>query len=585
MESAPVWPRPTPMIGDASSARQRSEDPRGWQMDQTTRAALRRVIEARRDIRRFRPDPVPEGVLRQVIEAGHAGPSVGHSQPWRFLVVRDPALRDAAAAMADRQRLRQAAMMTSERGQHLLDLKLEGLREAPVGLVVACDRRTPATGVLGRATFVDADLWSCAAAIENMWLTARAEGLGMGWVTLFEPDELAGLLGLPEGVETLGWLCIGWPDELPPSPGLERLAWSKKLPLDDLILHDRWPSDEPTSPPNALSREQPDVVAPAPPRVVAATDQADQLLSPTGSLGVLDRALNRVEAIHGGRVSGGTLVLVGADHPVVAHGISAFAPSVTHDVLAASVAGSGMGVVTAQGAGLSSIVVDAGVARPVEGARQARPSGPRGDLVSSDGLMHEDAQSLLQQGIQIGTEVASAGLVVLGEVGIGNTTVAAALASALLGFGAQEVVGQGAGSDSDMVARKVEVVQAAVDRWRVLPDAAEPISLLAALGGGEFAVLTGVVLGAAQAGAAIVLDGLAASVPALLACRLQPSVQGYLVAGQASREMGHQQVLQALGLEPLLHLRLRCGEGVGACLAASMLLQGERMRALTARTC
>ena len=88
-----------------------------------------------------------------------------------------------------------------------------------------------------------------------------------------------------------------------------------------------------------------------------------------------------------------------------------------------------------------------------------------------------------------------------------------------------------------------------------------------------------------QAGAAIVLDGLAASVPALLACRLQPSVQGYLVAGQASREVGHQQVLQALGLEPLLHLRLRCGEGVGACLAASMLLQGERMRALTARTC
>ena len=86
MESAPVWPRPTPMIGDASSARQRSEDPRGWQMDETTRAALRRVVEARRDIRRFRPDPVPEGVLRQVIEAGHAGPSVGHSQPWRFLV-------------------------------------------------------------------------------------------------------------------------------------------------------------------------------------------------------------------------------------------------------------------------------------------------------------------------------------------------------------------------------------------------------------------------------------------------------------------------------------------------------------------
>ena len=107
----------------------------------------------------------------------------------------------------------------------MLDLKLEGLREAPVGIVVCCDRRVPGAGILGRATFPDADLWSCACAIENLWLTARAEGLGVGWVTLFPPAELAELLGLPEGVETLGWLCVGWPNERPPAPGLERAGW------------------------------------------------------------------------------------------------------------------------------------------------------------------------------------------------------------------------------------------------------------------------------------------------------------------------------------------------------------------------
>src|SRR5699024_5008174 len=207
------YARPVPTIGDTSSASQRREDPAGWAMGEAVTEALASVVAGRRDIRRYRPDPVPEQLLTAVLEAGHRAPSVGHSQPWRFIVVTDPTTRDRAAHMADRARLDQASHLDSDRAARMLDLKLEGLREAPVGVVVACDRRTPATGVLGRATFPDADLWSCATAIENMWLTARAHGLGMGWVTLFDPDELADLLGLPDGVVTLGWLCLGWPDE------------------------------------------------------------------------------------------------------------------------------------------------------------------------------------------------------------------------------------------------------------------------------------------------------------------------------------------------------------------------------------
>jgi nicotinate-nucleotide--dimethylbenzimidazole phosphoribosyltransferase len=138
-------------------------------------------------VRRFRPDPVPPEVLERVLAAGHAAPSVGHSQPWRFLVLDDQELRTRAARLADRERLAQAAQLEPEAARRLLDLQLEGIREAPLGVVVACDRRAPAAGVLGRATFPDADLWSCACAIQNLWLAARAEGLGLGWVTLFRP--------------------------------------------------------------------------------------------------------------------------------------------------------------------------------------------------------------------------------------------------------------------------------------------------------------------------------------------------------------------------------------------------------------
>ncbi|NHA67310.1 5,6-dimethylbenzimidazole synthase [Phycicoccus sp. CMS6Z-2] len=544
-------------------------------------AALADVVAGRRDIRRYRPDPVPEDLLTAVLESGHRAPSVGHSQPWRFVVVRDPAVRDRAAALADAARLRQAEVLTEDRAARLLDLKLEGLREAPVGVVVACDRRTPAAGVLGRATFPDTDLWSCATAVQNMWLTARAHGLGMGWVTLFDPADLAELLGLPDGVETLGWMCLGWPDERPPEPGLERAAWSRRAPLADVVLHERWPAAEGGSAPAAPTSH---LRGPESGRLVGATDSADAQLAAPEALGVLDRVVARVRSLGTGAVTGGTLVLAAADHPVTALGVSAFPPSVTREVVLGALAGESAGALAAREAGLGLVVVDAGVAGgPVPGAVDVRPVGERGDLASGDALTAADVDRLVEAGRAVGRSAATSGLVVLGEVGIGNTTVAAALTAALLGLPAAEVCGLGVGSDAATLERKRAVVAAALERVGDVSSAPSR-RVLAGLGGGEVAVLTGVVLGAAQAGAAVVLDGLAASVPALLAVREEPAVQAHLVAGQRSRETAHAAVLRDLGLEPLLGLRLRAGEGVGGCLAASLVLQGLRIRESLART-
>jgi nicotinate-nucleotide--dimethylbenzimidazole phosphoribosyltransferase len=585
------WSRPVPLIGDATSAAERGGDPTAWAFPPPEQDALHQVIAARRDVRRFRPEPVPDDVLTRVLAAAHAAPSVGHSQPWRFVVVQDAATRDRAALLADRERLAQAALLDPESARRLLDLQLEGIREAPLGVVVACDRRTPAAGVLGRATFPDADLWSCACAIQNLWLAARAAGLGLGWVTLFRPDDLADLLHLPDGVVTLGWLCLGWPDERPPAPGLERVGWSKRAPLADVVLRERWP-DPVTGPPGAQAASEP---APPPSRlrapdqeaVVGVRDDADVLLTPPGSLGVLDRALDRVLALRNGRVDAGTLVLVGADHPVARLGVSAFAPSVTREVMTAAVAGEALGVAAARSAGLDVVVVDAGVGGgPVPGALDVRTDAPAGDLVTADALTPAASRSLMASGRTLGKRCGAAGLVTLGEVGIGNTTVAAALAAALLDLPAAEVVGLGASADSAMLTRKTEVVTAALARARDEhgPALADPATLLAALGGPEFAVLTGVVLGAAEAGAAVLLDGLATSVAALLAVRVEPAAAAHLVAGQRSRESAHVRVLLELGQEPLLDLRVRAGEGAGACLAFALLRTAFDTRTRTGRT-
>ncbi len=558
-----TWPRPIPLIGDQSTAAQRGAQPDGWRFPEEAVSVLYDVVRARRDVRRFRPDAVPDEVLERVLGAAHAAPSVGHSQPWRFVVVDDPSVRERAAVMADVERLAQAAQLDPESSRHLLDLQLEGIREAPLGVVVCCDRRTPAAGVLGRATYPDADLWSCACAIENLWLAARAEGLGLGWVTLFQPDQLAALLNVPPGVVTLGWLCLGWPDERAPAPGLERFGWSRRAPLRSVVLRNGWPDvdRQPPAPPSRL--RAPDQVA-----VVGTRDDADTLLTPLGSLGVLDRALDRATALGLAGLTTGTLVLAAGRHRVTDFGVSAFAAGVTDEVLEAARAGQALGVVAARAAGLDVQVVDAG--------------SSTGNLRDEDALAAHAVEALLDRGQEIGAQSAHRGLVALGEVGVGNTTVAAALAASLLGCAPDEVVGLGSGADSDMVGRKAAVVEAALSRCGCLPPG--PVARLAALGGPEFAFLTGVVLGAARSGGLVVLDGLATSVCALIAMEAEPAVAAHLVAGQRSRERAHPPVLRRLGLEPLLDLRLRSGEGVGAVLASELVLMGLRIRMGAART-
>jgi nicotinate-nucleotide--dimethylbenzimidazole phosphoribosyltransferase len=578
------WPRPVPVVGDATSAAQRAAEPGAWAFPPHQRESFYDIVFSRRDIRRFRPVPVPRQVLARVLSAAHSAPSVGHSQPWRFVVVTDPATRETAALIALRERNLQARVLDPQAGRKMMDLQLDGIREAPVGIVVCCDRRAPAVGVLGRATFADADLWSCACAIENMWLSARAEGLGLGWVTLFPPAELAGLVRAPDGVETLGWLCLGWPDERPPQPGLARAGWSKKLALEDVVLDERWPTDHDVAPPASAVR------SPGPDAVVGARDGSDQLLAPPGALGALDRYLDALASAGVTATSSAALVLAGADHPVCRHGVSAYAQSVTREVMEATVAGQSVGASLAGAAGMQVFAVDAGIdGEAVSGAVPWRPKEPRGDIYRSDALSPDDVTFLVEGGRCLGTDVVRVHhckVAALGEVGIGNTTVAGALAGALLGLQAHQVAGLGAGADTAMIETKREIIAGALSRAgsRIGLSRDQPRPLLAALGGPEIAFLTGVTLGVAAAGGCVVLDGLATSIPALCAVRMEPGVTAYLVAGQVSREMAHRLVLDELGLEPLLDVRARAGEGAGAVLAWQLLHTALRARSTIATT-
>jgi nicotinate-nucleotide--dimethylbenzimidazole phosphoribosyltransferase len=311
------------------------------------------------------------------------------------------------------------------------------------------------------------------------------------------------------------------------------------------------------------------------------------LLTPPGSLGALDRALDKLVALGITAEAHAQLVVVAADHPVTRHRVSVYPASVTREVLEATVAGESFGAAAAKAAGLDVVAVDAGVeGPPVPGSVDLRRGGPRGDLAAEDAMSEEATCALVEAGRELGKSLAGA-LVAVGEVGVGNTTVAAALAAALLGLAPARAVGLGAGGDSATLERKKAVVETALSRVssRLGGKRARqsPLEALAALGGPEVAVLTGTVLGVAERGGAVVLDGLATSVAALCAALLEPAVAAHLVAGQRSREQAHLAVLTDAGLEPLLDLRIRAGEGVGATLACQLLRTGLHLRSLAGK--
>lgn len=202
------------------------------------RAALYRAIAERRDMRHFSGGEVAPALLARLLEAAHQAPSVGLMQPWRFIRITRPALREAIHGLVEAERVKTAEAL-GERSEEFMRLKVEGIRDCAELLVAAlADGRE--AHVFGRRTLPQMDLASLACAIQNLWLAARAEGLGMGWVSLFEPAALGELLGLPAGSEAVAVLCLGPVAEFYPAPMLALEGWRQPRPLNELLYENHW---------------------------------------------------------------------------------------------------------------------------------------------------------------------------------------------------------------------------------------------------------------------------------------------------------------------------------------------------------
>jgi len=208
------------------------------------RDAVYKAIFTRRDVRdQFLPNPVPDDVVRRLLEAAHHAPSVGFMQPWNFITIRSQPVRDRVADAFGRANDEAVKLFPQERQSKYKSLKLEGIRKAPLNICITCDRARGGTVVLGRTHNSSMDLYSTVCAVQNLWLAARAEGIGMGWVSILRDADLKSILGIPDRIEIVAYLCLGYVDELYEQPELEVKGWNRRLPLDDLIFDEHWQGD------------------------------------------------------------------------------------------------------------------------------------------------------------------------------------------------------------------------------------------------------------------------------------------------------------------------------------------------------
>ncbi|MEK6441202.1 nicotinate-nucleotide--dimethylbenzimidazole phosphoribosyltransferase [Pseudonocardia sp. T1-2H] len=548
------------------------------------------VVNGRRDVRTgFLPDePVDDAALHRVLQAAHAAPSVGFSQPWDFLLVRDRGVRERVHALVAAQRDAYAASLPRARAEAFRTVKIEAILDTPVNVVVTCDPTRGGRHTLGRFTQPTMGPYSAALAVQNLWLAARAEGLGVGWVSFFDDaglGELRTLLGIPAHLDVIAYLCLGHVREFPDEPELATAGWARRRPLAWAVHSERFghralPGEEPVD----LLEET--VAAIRPPDAearAAARDRLDRMTKPRGSLGRVEDLAVDLAGIAGSCPppvpEPAAVAVFAGDHGVHAQGVTPWPQEVTGQMVANFLAGGAVVNAFARQLGAEVCVVDVGVAAdldPVPGLLPRKVARGTADMTAGPALTREQARQAVEAGIETARDLVAAGnrCLVTGDMGIANTTAAAALICTVTGADPAEATGRGTGIDDETLTRKTDVVRRALERHG--PDPTDGMGLLAAFGGLEHAGLAGLILGGAALRVPVILDGVNAGAAALVASVLAPHSIGYCVAGHRSAEPGHRLATAHLGLTPLLDLGMRLGEGTGALLALPVVQGAAR---------
>lgn len=543
---------------------------------------LQEAIDKRRDTRHFLPDEVPEHILNAGLEAAHKAPSVGLTEATRFYIIRKNELRQKVYELFIKKRQHTFTEIgDDEKLNKYKQLKLEGILEAPLGLIITTDfsvLKDFAIGVTGTASTLE---WSSVCALQNLWLSLTENGYSLGWVSIIDYNGLSGLLDLPPYEKALGYFCIGKPaTDYDRQPMLQQQNWKQKnsgpvikeiaafyllssMPIE--IIKDKTASIPTTDLKDAIQFA------------------IDNKTKPKGSLGLLEQVACRVALIQN-TISPGIInphiIVFAADHGIAKTGlVNPYPQEVTAQMVTNFLDGGAAINVFCKQNNIKIKIIDAGVCTYWQNKDRykelinAKVGYGTKNYMEEDAMTDREAICAIEKGKEILLQVLTTGCntIGFGEMGIGNTSSAALIMSSILKLPVAECAGKGTGANSEQLKIKTAILEKVFQLHQLHTLSDNPIELLRRIGGFEIAMMAGAYLEAAKQKMIIVVDGFIATAALLIAYKMNDTVLMNCIFAHTSGEQGHEKMLHYLDARPLLNLEMRLGEGTGAAIAIPLI--------------
>lgn len=531
--------------------------------------SLYEIIDSRRDTRHFTNDAVPVEVLEKALQAGHKAPSVGLTDATRYYIIESSDIKKQIKELFTSYHKKSANQTDSiEQKKSYLELKLEAIEEAPIGLVIAYDRSVLDKFTIGTVGSNEAVKFSSVCAAQNIWLSLTEQGYSMGWVSIINYHHFKKLLNLPDYIEPLGYFCIGKPaTDYGKQPMLQQLNWKQKLEKPFVTTIKNF------TPVNHLELENFAVLhSNSSDLKEKLIDKINQKTKPLGSLGILEKLALQMGLVfqsEAPNIINPTIVVFAADHGIANHGVSAYPQEVTRQMVETFLKGGAAISVFCKQNNLDLKIVDSGVNYdfPTNASiiNKKVAKGTQSFLTTS--AMSQDELNLcFQYGAEVVNEIHQNGsnCIGFGEMGIGNTSTASVLMSVLTNIPIQDCIGKGTGVMDEKLKNKIEILSQAIATYKGENNLD---NLIRYFGGFEILQMAGGMLQAYQNKMLILVDGFISTVAFLIAYQKNSAIKQNAIFSHCSEEKAHVDLLNYLQVDPILSLNMRLGEGSGCAVA------------------
>lgn len=544
---------------------------------------LQELLQMRRDTRHFTTDPVPDEVLQNALAAAHLAPSVGLSEAVRFYLVKETAVKKNIHAIFESENKKAGRQLTGETANQYNRIKLQAILDAPVGMIITTDYSVLNTFTIGISGTADALQWSSVCSVQNLWLSLTEQGYSLGWVSILDYHSLKKLLGLPAHEFPLGYFCIGKPaTDYQLQPMLQQIGWKKKsdLPFVKEIKN--------TFP--IVTNNDSDIPAASPVKENSGElkkrlqSHINNKTKPIGALGELEKIALQAGLIQRSlspQINQPHILVFAADHGIAKTGlINPYPQAVTKQMVRNFFAGGAAINVFCKQNNIELTIVDAGVNHvwkeketPLSGFLNRKIGFGTQNYLEQAAMSEAEARQAIQSGKEIVRQLAGQGCncIGFGEMGIGNSSSAALIMSAVTGIPIEDCIGRGTGTTEEQLKMKKEIVTKAALFHQLEKMDNQPLELLAKVGGYEIAMMTGAYLQAAAENMLVIVDGFIATAALLPALQWQSNIIDNCIFAHTSGEQGHEKMIRFLGATPLLQLGMRLGEGTGAALAIPLV--------------